>query len=155
MQPAKSIGRLLGAIAVAASGVVGAGCASHVSDVATGGMEFGGVDVQGDVDLSGTSGFSQQDSEYLPIFKAQPIYPRRAQPGFDGGGIEGHVLLEFVVTATGAVRDPVVIEAEPPGVFDRAAIDAALQFKYKPKVVNGEPVEVGGVRNRINFELTE
>lgn len=114
------------------------------------GTEIGAVDVNIDVDLSGTGGFSQ-DGEYLPIVKVQPIYPRRAQTR----GIEGYVLLEFVVTATGAVRDPIVIEAKPPGIFDRAAINAALKFKYKPKVVNGEAIEVGGVRNLIKFELTE
>ena len=114
------------------------------------GTEIGAVDVNVDLDLSGTGGFSH-DGEYLPIVKVQPIYPRRAQTR----GIEGYVLLEFVVTATGAVRDPIVIEAKPPGIFDRAAINAALKFKYKPKVVNGEPIEVGGVRNLIKFELTE
>ena len=113
------------------------------------GAEIGAVDVEVNVDL-GTGGFSQ-DGEYLPIVKVQPIYPRRAQTR----GIEGYVLLEFVVTATGAVRDPIVIEAKPPGIFDRAAINAALKFKYKPKVVNGEAIEVGGVRNLIKFELTE
>ena len=70
-------------------------------------------------------------------------------------GIEGYVLLEFIVTKTGAVMDPVVIEAKPPGIFDRAAINAALKFKYKPKVVNGEPIDVAGVRNLITFELAD
>ena len=114
------------------------------------GLEIGAVQVDVDVDISGTGGFSQ-DGEYLPIVKVQPIYPRRAQTR----GIEGYVLLEFVVTNSGAVRDPVVIEAKPPGIFDRAAINAALKFKYKPKVVNGEPIEVAGVRNLIKFELQE
>jgi protein TonB len=63
------------------------------------------------------------------------------------------VILEFIVTKTGAVADPVVIEAKPPGMFDRAAINAALKFKYKPKVVNGEPIDVAGVQNKITFEL--
>ncbi len=114
------------------------------------GTEIGAVQVDVNVDLSGTGGFTS-DGEYLPIVKVQPIYPRRAQTR----GIEGYVLLEFVVTATGAVRDPVVIEAKPPGIFDRAAVNAALKFKYKPKVVNGEPIEVAGVRNLIKFELQE
>ena len=114
------------------------------------GAEIGAVQVDVNIDLSGAGGFSS-DGEYLPIVKVQPIYPRRAQTR----GIEGYVLLEFVVTSTGAVRDPVVIESKPPGIFDRAAINAALKFKYKPKVVNGEPIEVGGVRNLIKFELQE
>jgi len=117
------------------------------SDVSQG-VAIGAVDVNVDLNVGGTGGFTQ-DGEYLPIVKVAPIYPRRAQTR----GIEGYVVLEFVVTTTGAVRDPVVVEAKPPGIFDRAATNAALKFKYKPKVVNGEPIEVPGVRNRITFEL--
>ena len=89
--------------------------------------------------------------EMLPIIKVAPIYPEDAVRK----GIEGHVLLEFVVTESGAVRDPVVVEAEPPGAFDQAALDAVGKFKYKPKVVDGEPVEITGVRNRITFEISD
>lgn len=81
--------------------------------------------------------------------KVQPIYPRRAL----SRGIEGYVILEFTVTRTGAVKDPVIVESEPPNVFDDAAIRAALKFKYKPKVVNGESVDVADVQNRITFRL--
>jgi protein TonB len=108
------------------------------------------VNVKVDVNVGGVGGFSS-DGEYLPIVKVAPVYPRRAQTR----GIEGYVLLEFFVTTTGAVRDPRVVESKPPGIFDNAAMQAALKFKYKPKVVNGEPVEVAGVRNLITFELAE
>lgn len=118
------------------------------SDVSQG-VDVGAVDVNVDLNVGG-GGFSS-DGEYLPIVKVAPVYPRRAQTR----GIEGYVLLEFIVTKTGAVRDPQVIEAKPPGIFDRAAISAALKFKYKPKVVNGEAIDVAGVRNRITFELQE
>ena len=113
------------------------------------GVDIGGVDVSVDLNVGGVGGFSS-DGEYLPIVKVAPVYPRRAQTR----GIEGFVLLEFVVTKTGAVRDPKVIESKPPGIFDRAAMSAALKFKYKPKVVNGEPIDVAGVRNLITFELS-
>jgi periplasmic protein TonB len=119
------------------------------SDVSIG-VGFGAIDTTINMNVGGVGGFSS-DGEYLPIVKVAPVYPRRAQTR----GIEGFVLLEFVVTRTGAVRDPVVIEASPPGIFDRAAIQAALKFKYKPKVVNGEPIDVAGVRNLITFELAE
>jgi len=114
------------------------------------GVSVGSVDVKVDLNMQGTGGFSS-DGEYLPIVKVAPVYPRRAQTR----GIEGYVLLEFIVTETGAVRDPVVIEAQPPGIFDRSAMQAALKFKYKPKVVDGNPVEVAGVRNLIKFELAD
>jgi protein TonB len=57
------------------------------------------------------------------------------------------------VDKTGAVKNPIVVEAKPEGLFDRAAMDAALKFKYKPRVVNGAATEVSGVQNRITFEM--
>lgn len=119
-------------------------------NTATQGVDIGAVTPQLEMNIGGVGGFSS-DGEYLPIVKVAPVYPRRAQTR----GIEGYVLLEFVVTKSGAVRDPVVIEASPPGIFDKAATQAALKFKYKPKVVNGEPIDVAGVRNLITFELAE
>lgn len=91
------------------------------------------------------------DGEYLPIVKVAPVYPRRAQER----GIEGDVLLEFTVTKAGTVRDPVVIGAQPANIFDQAAIQAALKFKYKPRVVDGEPIDVRGVRNIIRFRIED
>ena len=34
-----------------------------------------------------------------------------------------------------------------------AAVKAAKKFKYKPKVIDGNPVETAGVLNKITFEL--
>lgn len=114
------------------------------------GIDISGVDPGiGDINVS-TGGYTA-DGEYLPIVKVKPVYPRRAQTR----GIEGYVLLEFTVTKTGAVVDPKVVESEPPGIFDRAAMNAAVKFKYKPKVVNGEPIDVAGVLNRVTFELAD
>ena len=118
------------------------------SDISQG-VDVGAVDVDVNLNVEGV-GFSS-DGEYLPIVKVNPQYPRRAQTR----GIEGYVLLEYIVTKTGAVRDPVVIEAKPPGIFNRAAINAALKYKYKPKVVNGEPIDVAGVKTRITFEMAD
>jgi protein TonB len=101
-----------------------------------------------DISIAGIGGF-KSDGEYLPIVKVQPRYPQRAL----SRGIEGYVIVEFTVTANGSVRDPVVVEADPQGMFDRAAMDAALKFKYKPRVIDGAAVEVPGVRNKISFAL--
>ncbi len=103
-----------------------------------------------DLDL-GTGFGAFTDGDYLPIVKVQPIYPRRAQER----GISGYVLLEFTVTELGTVEDVVVIEAEPKGYFERAAMRAARKFKYKPKVINNEAIRVPGVRNLITFEIED
>ncbi len=112
------------------------------------GIDIGQMDV--DMDMgSGLNGINTGDGEYLPIIKVAPIYPRNAAQR----GIEGFVVLEFTVNELGAVIDPVVINAEPPGIFNRAAIEAAKKFKYKPKIVDGKAVPVSGVKNLIRFEL--
>jgi protein TonB len=48
----------------------------------------------------------------------------------------------------------VVIESTS-SLFDRAALESALKYKYKPRVIDGEPVEVPGVRTIIRFELEQ
>lgn len=102
-----------------------------------------------DIDVGG--GTWSQDGEYMPFFKPEPDYPTIALQR----GIEGYVIVQFDVTEEGAVENPVVLEAKPPSIFDRSAIRAALKFKYKPKILNGQPVRVSGVKNRITYELKE
>lgn len=100
------------------------------------------------LDISADS-LASSDGDYLPIVKVLPEYPSRAA----SRGIQGYVIVEFMVTRLGTVENVVVVEASPPGYFERASIKAAQRFKYKPKVINGEPVEVAGVRHKITFEL--
>lgn len=121
---------------------------NDVAEADAGGFDFS-ADVQANTSLSGGVGLDTSDGEYLPIVKVQAVYPRRALQR----GIEGYVVVGFTVTKQGTVRDPYVIEAEPENIFDQAAMDAVLKFKYKPRVVNGEPVEVEGVQNRLTFAI--
>ena len=90
------------------------------------------------------------DGNYLPIIRVEPKYPPRAIRN----EIEGYVLMEFTVSPTGRVLDPVVVSAEPVGVFEASAREAALKFRYKPRVENGVPQRVPGVRTVFTFELS-
>jgi protein TonB len=98
-----------------------------------------------------TSGMSSGDGEYLPIVKVAPIYPRRAQTR----GISGYCIVEYTVTTSGAIRDPVAVDCQPAGVFEKASVKASLKFKYKPRVVDGEPIEVAGVQNKFTYKLEQ
>lgn len=102
------------------------------------------VDVQIDTGTMATG-----DGEYLPIVKVAPIYPRRAQ----SRGITGYCIVEYTVTTSGAIRDPKVSDCQPAGVFEEASLKASLKFKYKPRVVDGVAIEVGGVQNKFTYEL--
>jgi protein TonB len=107
----------------------------------------GGVDL-GSIDLG-----PSQDGDYLPLVRVQPQYPRRAQER----GIEGYVIVELTVNEDGTVPPDsiLILEAEPKGYFERAATKAASKFKYKPKVVNGKPQKVTGVKYRFSFDLAD
>ncbi|MCR9185557.1 MAG: energy transducer TonB [Halieaceae bacterium] len=103
-----------------------------------------------DVSIS-SSGMSSGDGEYLPIVKVAPVYPRRAQTR----GISGYCIVEYTVTRNGSIRDPRAVDCQPSGVFESASVKAAEKFKYKPRVVDGEPIEVAGVQNKFTYELEQ
>ncbi len=105
------------------------------------------------VDLGSLDLGPSQDGDYLPLVRVQPQYPRRAQER----GVSGYVVVELSVNEDGTVPPDsiIIIEAEPKGYFERAATRAAEKFKYKPKVVNGKPQRVTGVRYRFSFDMAE
>lgn len=105
--------------------------------------------IKAKLDLNIGVGLQATDGEYLPIVKVAPIYPRRAL----SRGIQGYVILQYTVTKQGTVKDPVVVEAQPKNIFNNVAIKSALRYKYKPRVIDGVPVEVKGVRTKIIFEI--
>jgi TonB family protein len=77
-----------------------------------------------------------------------PDYPENAL----NQHVAGSVTLQFTVDLSGEPRDIHVVEATPPGVFDRAAVAAIRHWRYAPTIVNGTPVEVP-VKTLIRFEL--
>ena len=123
--------------------------APDLAQASTDGFDIGGFEIGSDLNVDAGLGGGSGDGEYLPIVKVAPTYPRRAAQK----GIEGYVVVEFTVSKLGTVINPVVIEADPANIFNRAALTAAKKFKYKPKIENGKAIEVPGVRNIIRFEL--
>ena len=126
-------------------------------------FSMAGMDASVVIDVGG-GGFGISDGDYLPIVKVQPQYPRRAL----SRGMSGWVIVEFTVSEKGTVIDVIVLENcgwvqnarkegecvdNPNSVFDSAAVKAASKFKYKPKVIDGDPVATAGVLNKITFEL--
>ena len=100
----------------------------------------------GRMDLSAGS-----DTDVIPLVRIAPEYPPRALRR----GIEGWVQVQFTITPTGAVTDAKVVAADPPGLFDEAAIRSILRWRYNPKVEGGVAVERVGVQTLIRFELEE
>ena len=48
---------------------------------------------------------------------------------------------------------PAIVTDSSNALFERYAIDAAYKFKYKPRVIDGDPVESRGVLNTFTFVL--
>ena len=86
----------------------------------------------------------------MNIFRARPAYPVRAM----ARGIEGHVIVQFDVTAEGRVINARVIESTSP-LLDDSAIKAAERFKFKPRVVDGVALASSGIRNLFTYRLDE
>ena len=104
-----------------------------------------------------------RDGEYIPLFKVQPIYPRRAQER----GTQGFAIVSFTITESGSVEDAKAIEGycgDPTGpeselrpctMFNSASARAALKLKYKPKIVDGKATSVTDVLHRFTFIMAE
>jgi protein TonB len=106
--------------------------------------------VSANTDIGGPGGMNIAEGDYLPIVRVAPVYPARAL----SRGLEGYVDMSFTVTSTGTVRDPVVVFSTS-SLFERAALRAVLKFKYKPRVVDGVPVDVPNVKTRITFKIED
>jgi protein TonB len=91
------------------------------------------------------------DRDVIPLVRINPDYPQRAL----SRGLEGWVQVQFTITATGTVKDPKVVNAEPKNIFDDAALKAIARWRYNPKVESGVAVERVGVQTIIRFQLEQ
>lgn len=76
-----------------------------------------------------------------------PRYPAEAAAAHQSG----RVVLRLLVAVDGSVKDLIVEDSEPAGVFDAATVAAARQWKFSPRLQDGKPVE-GWVRVPVTFE---
>ena len=87
-------------------------------------------------------------SELTRIKTFTPLYPNAAA----SKGVVGWVEVEFTVATDGSVTEPRIVAAEPEGVFDQAALDSVLRWRYAPVIRDGKPV-AQRARQRIRFAL--
>jgi protein TonB len=79
--------------------------------------------------------------------RVQPAYPPLAR----SARIQGQVVLAAVISKEGMIENLHVLEGHP--MLVRAALDAVSQWRYRPYILNNEPVEVE-TRITVNFSLS-
>ncbi|MDA9636373.1 energy transducer TonB [SAR86 cluster bacterium] len=66
---------------------------------------------------------------------------------------DGYVLVEFDIDTDGSVIDPYVVESEPAGLFERAAMKSIRKYLYEPPVYEGVSVKVNDVQVKMSFKV--
>jgi protein TonB len=89
---------------------------------------------------------SQGVSAGLLVRKVSPNYPPLARQA----RIQGQVVLRAVISKDGSITGLTLVSGHP--MLAPAAIEAVKQWKYKPYLLNGEPVEVD-TEVQVNFTL--
>ena len=110
------------------------------------------VELDTGLELSNAS-IAATDGDYLPLVAIAPQSPTRAAQR----GIQGWCLVSFTVDGLGNVVEESiqVVDAEPANIFDRSSLRAAARFKFQPRVVDGEGVNVDGVQYLFRYQLED
>jgi periplasmic protein TonB len=122
------------------------------------------ISMDNNVDMGGLSGEALEidlqvdagafsDGDVIALVRVNPEYPQRAAER----GIEGFCTVYFTITALGTTRDAYVPEGEEScsnSLFQRPSLRAIERFKFKPKIVDGDAVEIEHA-NRFIYELED
>ena len=87
-----------------------------------------------------------EQAEGSLLHRVEPDYPDEARQQ----KIQGEVVLDVRIDQDGAVQDLKLVTG--PTLLAQAAADAVKQWRFKPKLVNGRPVQMQ-TRIRLNFRL--
>lgn len=117
------------------SGNSGNGMISHADQMASASNSF-------------SSSKSQQTSDAQILSKSEPLFPENAKKK----NITGFVRLLITIDQNATVKSIDIIEANPEGYFETAAIEAVKSWKFAAAFQNGSPVE-SSMKRKIEFKL--
>lgn len=91
------------------------------------------------------------DSDVRPVLRSPPRYPERCMASAKDSE---KVLVEFDVTAEGAVENVRVIESTG-NCFNKPAVESVMRWRYRPLIFDGVAVPRRGVQTVVTFELVD
>lgn len=92
----------------------------------------------------------QVDVQPRAVGRIEPLYPDAARRRNE----EGSLRLMVKIDDLGRVLSAEVVEANPPGVFDEAALDAFRKARFQPAMKDGRPVRFQAYM-RVDFRLED
>jgi protein TonB len=111
-------------------------------------LQFGtGVGVASGEGGSTTSG----SSEAMAIVKIEPQMPRAAR----ARGIEGYVVLDYSINTSGNVENISIVQSKPRRIFDGAAKQALVRWKFRPKKIEGKAVAQKNLKVKFDFKIRD
>ena len=91
---------------------------------------------------------SQGVNQSMSVSKVPPVYP----PDARAARVQGSVVMAAIIAKDGSVQSLRVVSSASP-MLEQAALDAVKQWKYRPYLLNGNPVEVD-TQITVNFMLS-
>ncbi len=70
------------------------------------------------------------------IHRVEPLFPILARQTHQGGRVE----LRAIIATDGSIQSLQVVSGDP--LFIQSALEAVRQWRYRPTILNGQPVEV-------------
>jgi protein TonB len=120
----------------------------EMPDIDISGVRVGSAIEMGRFSTAMLMGKYTEDGDIVPILRVEPIYPTVAMMRKIGGWVD----VEYIVMPDGSVAQARVVASQPKGMFEKSALRAITKWKFKPRVVNGQPVP-RAVTQRINFNV--
>ena len=102
------------------------------------------------VSMASAQEYDASDVDTMPkIIRQMPVsYPAEAKRG----GLEGHVVVRVLIGTNGKADKMEVVESEPEGVFDEAALKSLKYWQFRPGILGGELVATW-VKIPLSFKL--
>lgn len=90
-----------------------------------------------------------ESQQVMPLHRIEPVYPRRALQR----KIQGYVVLTFDIDKRGQPTNIKIVDSKPSRIFNREATKALNNWKYQPKMINGQAYAQLGQRVKLEFKL--
>ena len=94
------------------------------------------------------------DREAVVQKESRALAPPRYPVDAVASKTSGKVVMRVLVGADGSVKNVVVEESVPEGVFDAVSVEAARNWLFNPAIKDGQPVE-GWLRIPVEFEIDD